>query len=107
MISLNVDVVKVNAHTHMVGIAAEHAWINFKYPNSVMMEQSLTTLELLTGKDDYKSGQVHFDIMKIRLADGREKEIYFDISSFFDGVVSSQLDKREFMAQKLLKIYGD
>lgn len=105
MTSLPFDVVKVNAHSHPLGVAAEYAWIEHKYPNSKRIMQSLTTLDVLTRKGEYKTGQAHFDVVKIRLPDGREKEIYFDISSFFDGLASSLTNPDEFVSQKLAALY--
>jgi len=105
MTSLAFDVVKVNAHTHFLGVAAEYAWIDHKYPSSEKIMQRVTTLELVTGKGTYQSGQVHFDVIKFRLPDGREKEIYFDISSFFGGVASSLLNPDEFVSQKIAGLY--
>lgn len=32
--SVGHDVVKIDAHTHQLGVAAEHEWRNRKYPNS-------------------------------------------------------------------------
>lgn len=103
--SLALDVVKINAHTHYLGVAAEYAWIDHNYPNSEKIMQSLTTLELVTGNEGYKPGQVHFDVIKIKLPNGREKEIYFDISSFFNGVASSLLNSNKFIAQKISELY--
>ena len=105
MTSLPFDVVKINAHTHTVGVSAEYAWLDHKYPDSRIITQSLTTLDLIKGKEKYKAGQVHFDIIRFRLPDGREKEIYFDISSFFDGKTSSLINKEEYIAKKLTELY--
>lgn len=105
MTSLAFDVVKINAHTHSLGIAAEYAWIDHKYPKNEIIMQSLTTLDLVTGKGKYKPEQIHFDVIKFRLPDGREKEIYFDISSFFNGVALSLLNPGEFVAQKISGLY--
>lgn len=103
--SMHHDVVKVHAVTHMLGVAAEHVWINHRYPKSEFLKQSLTTLDLITGKKKYQTDQVHFDIIRIRLENGREKEVYFDISSFFEGGASSHLNPDEFIARKIADIY--
>jgi hypothetical protein len=105
MTSLPFDVVKINAHSHTLGVAAEYAWIEHKYPNSKSIMQGLTTLNILTRKGECKTGKAHFDVVKIRLPDGREKEIYFDISSFFDGIASSLTNPDEFVSQKLAALY--
>ena len=103
--SLPFDVVKIHAHSHFVGVAAEYAWLEHKYPESERIMQSITTLDLLKKSGKYKAGQVHFDIIKFRLPDGREKELYFDISSFFDGATSSLLSPDEFVSKKLSELY--
>jgi len=103
--SLQHDVVKVHAHTHMLGVAAEYEWIRRKYPGSKTLRQALTTLDLITGKSKYKDDQIHFDVITIRLPDGREKEIYFDVSSFFGGGVSSILDPHASISRKIAKLY--
>jgi len=46
---------------------------------------------------------VRFDVIKIELASGREKEVYFDISSFFDGKGTSM--SGDFFGRKLLSLY--
>ncbi len=103
--SVQHDVVKVHAHTHAIGVAAEHVWIERRYPESVFLEQGLTTLDLISGKKKYRNDQIHFDIIKIRLKNGTKKEVYFDISSFFGGGALSHLNPDEFIAKKICKLY--
>lgn len=105
MTSLPFDVVKIFAHTHPVGVAAEYAWLEHKYPGSKVILQSLTTLELIKNSGRYKSGQVHFDVINFKLPDGREKNIYFDISNFYDGIASSLLSSNDFVSKKLSELY--
>jgi len=97
------DVVKISAHTHVLGVAAEYKWIEKRYPGSKPMNQKLTTLDLLEGKE-YGKGQVHFDLVTIKLANGQSKEIYFDITSFFDGYGTSMAPKA-FITKKLQELY--
>lgn len=99
------DVVKVYAHNHMLGVSAEYEWIKRRYPKSERREQTLTTLELLSKKGKYKANQVHFDVITIELPDGREKKIYFDISSFFGGGMSTALNPEGALARKLAEVY--
>lgn len=101
------DVVKVHAHTHVLGVAAEYKWIRRRYPNSKTIKQTLTTLDLLTGKKRYKSKQLRFDVIEIKLPNGLEKEIYFDISSFFGEGPSSLLDPSAFIARKIEELYKE
>jgi hypothetical protein len=104
--SLSRDVVKVDAYTHRLGIMAEYEWLRQRYPNSERIVQSLTTLELVTKTGEYKPGRVHFDVLQIRLPDGREKEIFFDITSFFDGGATSFINKEEYFGRKLSELYS-
>jgi hypothetical protein len=43
--------------------------------------------------------------LRIRLLDGREKQIYFDISSFFGGGVTSSIDPDAYITQKIKELY--
>jgi len=103
--SMQFDLVKVNAHTHVLGVAAEYEWVKRRYPDSEFLEQALTTLELIAGKSKYEGDEIHFDVIKIRLPDGYKKEIYFDISSFFNGESSSTIDPHGFIAKKISGFY--
>ncbi len=102
--SLQMDVVKVNAHDHGLGIRAEYAWMNNAYPNNKGFEQSLMKFEV--DAESNKKKVVTFDVHRIELEDGREKKIYFEIDSFFaDGKPSSfQPGYRD---QKLRDIYSE
>lgn len=100
------DVVKVNAHTHMVGIRAEHAWLHHNYEDYKMITQRLSTLDLIKGTAEYDKSQIHFDIIEIEMKDGRRKEVYFDISSFFmPGLISSLMNKEDYAAKKIESLY--
>ncbi|MEK6805578.1 MAG: hypothetical protein AABY95_02885 [Pseudomonadota bacterium] len=103
--SADYDVVKVHAHNHILGVGAEYKWIKRRYPKSERREQRLTTLDILSGKGKYKANQVHFDVVTIALPDGREKKIYFDISSFFGGGISTVLNPEGVLARKLAELY--
>ena len=102
--SINYDVVKVNAHTHILGVMAEHEWISRRYPKSKLISQALTTLEALEKKGIAAKKGIYFDIIKIALKDGRSKEIYFDISNFFTGK-GSPMDPSSEVAEKLRNLY--
>ncbi|WP_437287502.1 phosphorylase family protein [Sorangium sp. So ce406] len=105
MRSLMLDVVKVHAHTHPVGVAAEHAWIRHNYPDSTMVTQTLVSRELTV--DNNAKKRIFFDAIRIRLSGGREKDVWFDISSFFDGRSSSYENPGKFIAGKISKLYAD
>jgi hypothetical protein len=103
--SMSFDVVKIDAHTHVIGVAAEYEWVRRNYPNSKIMQQALTSLALLNRGKKSGRGDVHFDLLTVKLADGRTKDVYFDISSFFKGASSSFIDKNSFAAQKITELY--
>jgi hypothetical protein len=103
--SLRHDVVKIHAHTHILGVAAEYEWIRRRYPGSETVQQALTTLDLIAGKKKYKTSQIHFDIITIELPNGRKKEIFFDISNFYDDAESEHLDPHAFIGKKIARLY--
>jgi hypothetical protein len=92
------DVVKINAHSHTVGVAAEYRWLGEKYPGFQMIRQALTAFQM-------RGREIHFDVITIRLGDKRQKEVYFDISSFFGGGGSTLIDPQAFIARKMEEIY--
>src|SRR5437773_6290045 len=104
--SLAHDVVKVHAHTHKVGVLAEYQWIKQRYPQSTVIRQTLTTLDIIKERPEPSPRQIFFDVIQIELKNGREKDVYFDISSFFDGEGTSHLDPEGFIARKIAELYG-
>ena len=56
----------------MEGIAKENEWLDVHYPGHQKRGQALA----------YHDGKP-YDIIYIVTADGEEKEVYFDISSFY------------------------
>jgi hypothetical protein len=102
--SLKMDVIKVNAHDHTLGIRAEYAWINNAYPKNKRYEQLLMKFEV--DANDSKKRVITFDVHQIELEDGREKKIYFEIDSFFaDGKPASF--EPGYRDQKLKDIYSE
>jgi hypothetical protein len=53
-------------------VAGEYDWLRLNFPGFTMELQSL-----------FHIGSKHYDVMRIRTAQGQLKEIYFDISGFF------------------------
>lgn len=53
-------------------IRSEYEWIEAKYPGSKVVKQALVFNE-----------KKPYDILTVKLADGNEKDFYFDISKFF------------------------
>lgn len=104
--SLEYDIVKVHAHTHMLGVMAEHRWMHHMYPDCEMKMQALSTLDRIQGVEGVTvKDPLHFDVMTIALPDGRTKKIYFDISSFFGGG-GSLMDPESAVARKMIDLYG-
>jgi hypothetical protein len=104
--SLTQDVVKIEAHTHTLGVTAEYQWISKEYPGSKTQKQRLTTLDMLKGNKKYSGKQIHFDVITILTKAGMQKDIYFDISSFFGSAGSSLTNPDGFIAQKIKELYG-
>lgn len=59
------------ARTEFEGIQAEKVWLNQHYPGARVKSQSLI------------AGKKMMDLLTIVLPSGEEREVYFDISSFF------------------------
>jgi hypothetical protein len=58
--------------TEAAGVAAERAWLAEHYPGA---RKLLGGLQADQGR--------HYDVLKLRLPDGTEKTLYFDISAYF------------------------
>lgn len=63
-------VIKESSET--TGVAAEYKWVGVHYPGAKTEKQALS-----------HSNGSNYDILTIRLPDGTEKDVYFDISRFF------------------------
>lgn len=63
----------VGYETTMAGIDAEYAYLDQTYPGWSLMQQM--TLE---------QGDRVYDVMNIKLPGGEEREIYFDITTWYD-----------------------
>lgn len=72
------DVVKIHATTHNLGVRAEREWLKKYYPG---YQNNMQILRQVT-KDDGEI--ITFDILPIHRGK-MKKEIYFDITEFFDG----------------------
>lgn len=106
--STDYDVVKVNTEIHMIGVMSEHAWLRYRYPDAEVQMQALSSLDRLKQDeiDTPESGKVHFDVMDICFPDGRRKKVYFDISAFYGGMLSTNLDPASRIAKKLNELYA-
>ncbi|MDR2981233.1 MAG: hypothetical protein LBV12_03190 [Puniceicoccales bacterium] len=54
------------------GVAAEYAWLKKKLPGHKVLKQSLDS-----------KGDKKYDVFEVRLRDGTERKVYFDITGFF------------------------
>ena len=97
--SQHFDIVKIHAITHALGVHSEREWINKYYPDYSWGMQKLRNITL----DGNKS--IPFDIICISKGNNH-KEIYFDLSDFFNesGCTSSDINK--FAEGKIKEIYN-
>ena len=97
--SQHFDIVKIHAITHVLGVHSEREWINKYYPDYSWGMQKLRNITL----DGNKS--IPFDIIFISKGNNH-KEIYFDLSDFFNesGCTSSDINK--FAEGKIKEIYN-
>jgi hypothetical protein len=98
------DVIKIDAHIHHLGVAAQYEWMRRKYRGSIKVKQSLQAINVA------KSGGervVFFDVLVIQQRSGKTKELYFDISSFFgDGYSSPQVVADSPMVEQIRDLYA-
>lgn len=64
--------VVIQEKTESEGIPAESAWLSNQYPGYKITSQTMI-----------HKNEKSYDILHIRTKEGKEKDIYFDISSFF------------------------
>lgn len=97
--SQHFDIVKIHAITHVLGVHSEREWINKYYPDYSWGMQKLRNITL----DGNKS--IPFDIICISKGNNH-KEIYFDLSDFFNesGCTSSDINK--FAEGEIKEIYN-
>ncbi len=70
--SMEKAVVIKGARDSEAGIASEYAWVAKKYPGYQMKRQSLLN-----------HGGKSYDMLSITTKDGKELDVYFDITEFF------------------------
>jgi hypothetical protein len=68
------EIIKICTEDDYLGVFAEYAWINYKYPGYMVAMQALSTMKL-NGKD------VECDILTIE-NERSKKDIFIDISDF-------------------------
>lgn len=98
--SQDFDVVKIHATTHSLGVHAEREWLDKNYPEYTNNMQFLHHIKMNDGKE------LTFDILPIQKGN-KNKDIYFDITDFFDGAhVSFTGNVHEYAEQKIRDIYN-
>lgn len=93
------DIVKIHAITHVLGVHSEREWINKYYPDYSWGMQKLRNITL----DGNKS--IPFDIICISKGNNH-KEIYFDLSDFFNESGCTYSDINKFAEGKIKEIYN-
>lgn len=98
--SQDFDIVKIHATTHGLGLRAEREWLNKNYPEYANNMQSLRHIKTNDGKE------LTFDILPIQTGN-KKKDIYFDITDFFDGAhVEFTGNTHNYAEQKIKEIYN-
>jgi hypothetical protein len=98
--SQDFDIVKIHATTHSLGVRAEREWLNKEYPGYTNNMQFLRHIRTSDGKE------LTFDILPIQ-KENKKKDIYFDITDFFDGAHVEFTDNtHNYAEQKIKEIYN-
>ena len=99
--SQDFDVVKIYATTHSLGVHAEKEWLNKYYPG---YENNLQILDHIYTKEGKR---ITFDILSIHKGD-KKKDIYFDITDFYEGAHVPYTGKiYEYAEKKILYLYDE
>ena len=98
--SQDFDIVKIHATTHSLGVRAEREWLNKEYSGYTNNMQFLRHIKTNDGKE------LTFDILPIQTGN-KKKDIYFDITDFFDGAhVEFTGNTHNYAEQKIKEIYN-
>ncbi|MNT15388.1 hypothetical protein D3C72_1504400 [compost metagenome] len=92
------DIVKINSFTHHIGVSAEYKWIQKYYPEYEIVLQGLQKISI-------ENEQYHYDVVNIKSSNGKEKTIYFDITSFFNQHGSTSFQKENFIKSKIMELH--
>jgi len=95
--SKKLDVVRIDTTSHDLGIRSEYAWLKAFYPKFEHPMQCLSMIET-------EQGEKVFDSFPISNRDS-SKEIYFDISSFFEKPLTFLMNEDEFISHKIKMLY--
>jgi hypothetical protein len=66
------NAIVIRVEKEQAGVEEEYKWLAINYPGYSMIRKTQTS----------RAGK-HYDLVKIRTKDGQQKDIYFDITSFF------------------------
>lgn len=98
--SQDFDIVKIHATTHSLGVRAEREWLNKEYSGYTNNMQFSRHIKTNDGKE------LTFDILPIQKGN-KKKDIYFDITDFFDGAhVEFTGNTHNYAEQKIKEIYN-
>ena len=82
------DFVKICTDDHSLRVKAEYAWFKNKYNNTECIEQKIAKINL--------NGEiVEYDIVTLKLENGKLKKIYFDISQMIENEKNSIRGERD------------
>ena len=95
--SKELDVVRIDTTSHDLEIQSEYAWMKAYYPQFKHPMQYLSMISTEQGEKVFD----HFPITKKNIS----KEIYFDISSFFEEPLEILMDEDEYISHQIKKIY--
>jgi hypothetical protein len=91
------DVIKIDTTSHDLGIQSEYAWLKTYYPKFKHPIQYLSSIQT-------EQGEKMFDMFPI--SNGKiSKEIYFDISSFFEEPLACLMEENEYITHKIKELY--
>jgi len=93
------DIVKINAITHGLGVRAEYQWVRKYYPNYTTTSQGLSKIKV------NENLSLHFDTLTIINDRGQQKNIYFDISEFFNDAGHTSADMDKFARAKIKELH--
>lgn len=98
LLSRDFDIIRINATTHRLGVSSEYEWLSHKYPGHIKHMQRLTQIQTNTGEKV-------FDIIQISIG-AKNKDIYFDISSFYNGAYVPFTEKpNDYAIMKVKELY--
>lgn len=95
--SEHVDIIKLEAISHVYGIQSEYEWKKKYYPEYDCPMQSLHFFQT-------EQGEKVFDVLHLT-KECKKKDLYFDITSFYYGPIGDFGDNDKYVAQKINELY--